>query len=316
MTRVPETLAGYVRCRHGQWRLRVAPECCERLPRLVALAEKPPLYTSRHAATRRGHIEGVGDVYVKTYPLNGWRSVLRAALRRGRAASALRATAALGALGLSGPAVLAAGTRWRGGLPREELLATAAVGAPDIPAYLASLASLPGADSRRRRRQLCCSLGREIARLHAAGFVHGDLVPENVLVLDGPGGLRLAYLDNDRTRRVRWLPGRSARNLVQLGRSVLPGITVTDRLRVLRAYAQERGLRRAEWRRLARRLAAKTVKRRVATDRIPWDVAARAGFRELMRSGGPFDPRLWNRGGEGGLGASSGAARAPGGGLG
>jgi hypothetical protein len=32
------------------------------------------------------------------------------------------------------------------------------------------------------------------------------------------------------------------------------------------------------------------VARRCAIDRIPPAAAARAGFRQLMRSGGPFDP--------------------------
>ena len=80
------------------------------------------------------------------------------------------------------------------------------------------------------------------------------------------------------------------RNLVQLGRFVVPGLTLTDRARVLGAYAAGRGLSRRAHRRLARWLVAKTMARRCAIDRIPEAAAARAGFRELMRSGGPFDP--------------------------
>jgi hypothetical protein len=37
-------------------------------------------------------------------------------------------------------------------------------------------------------------------------------------------------------------------------------------------------------------VVAKTVARRCAIDHIEPTTAARAGFRELMRSGGPFDP--------------------------
>jgi len=115
--------------------------------------------------------------------------------------------------------------------------------------------------------------------------VHGDLVPPNVFVRDG----RFVFLDNDRTSR-RPLAFGARRNLVQLGRLVLPGITLTDRARVLAAYAAERGLGRAARHRLARWVAGKIVQRRCTIDRIENEVARRAGFRSLMRSGGPFDP--------------------------
>src|SRR5205823_2160469 len=134
----------------------------------------------------------------------------------------------------------------------------------------------------REKRALLGRLGAEVARLHRAGFVHGDLVPANIRLV----GERFVFLDNDRTRRSRLLVRLAGRrNLVQLGRFVVPGLTLTDRARVLGAYAPRRGHRR-----LARWLVAKTMARRCAIDRIPEAAAARAGFRELMRSGGPFDP--------------------------
>src|SRR5439155_1170483 len=103
-------------------------------------------------------------------------------------------------------------------------------------------------------------------------------------------GDRLFFLDNDRTRRSRLLVAVGARrNLVQLGRFVVPGLTLTDRARVLDAYARGRRLSRRRRRRLARWLVAKTTARRCAVDRIPEATARQNGFRELMRSGGPFD---------------------------
>jgi Ser/Thr protein kinase RdoA (MazF antagonist) len=129
----------------------------------------------------------------------------------------------------------------------------------------------------RETRALLAGLGAEVARLHRAGFVHGDLVPANVRLV----GERFVFLDNDRTRRgavlVR-LAGR--RNLVQLGRSGVPGLTLADRARVLAAYARGRGLSRRARRRLARWL----VRRRppeLRDRRIAADTAARVGFREL-----------------------------------
>jgi hypothetical protein len=99
------------------------------------------------------------------------------------------------------------------------------------------------------------------------------------------------FLDNDRTRRSRLLVALGARrNLVQLGRFVVPRLTATDRARVLRAYATGRGLGRGRRRRLAAWIVNRIVARRCAIDSIAPADAARAGFRQLMRSGGPFDP--------------------------
>ena len=99
------------------------------------------------------------------------------------------------------------------------------------------------------------------------------------------------YLDNDRTRR-SGLAMLARRNLVQLGRFVVPGVSVTDRARVLLAYATARGLDRRRRHRLGGWVMRKITARRCAIDGIAPEVAARAGFRTLMRSGGPFDPEV------------------------
>jgi Lipopolysaccharide kinase (Kdo/WaaP) family len=222
--------------------------------------------TSRHARTV-ALAAGRGRLFVKTWPApGGWRA------RR-----AFRMAVALAAAGFATPPVVAAAER--GG---EGLLITDDVGGEALVDALVACR-----DRRRDRRALLAGVGREVGRLHRAGFVHGDLVPPNLRLRDAT----LVFLDNDRTRRgtllVR-LAGR--RNLVQLGRFVVPGVTLTDRARVLRAYARERGLSAAARRRLGRWLVAKTTARRCAIDGIPPAAAARAGFRALMRSGGPFDP--------------------------
>jgi hypothetical protein len=237
----------------------VDPAAC-----LTAAADTPGR-ASRHARTLRLAAAG-GGVFVKTYPVpGGWR-----------ATRAFRMGEALRAAGLGAPTVVAAARRAGAGL-----LVTRDAGGEELGAAMAQRRAAPPA-----KRALLRALGVEVARLHGAGFVHGDLVPPNVRLVRG----RFVFLDNDRTRRSRLLVrlvGR--RNLVQLGRFVVPGVTLTDRARVLSAYAAERQLSSRERRRLARWLVRKTVARRCAIDRIPQDTAARAGFRELMRSGGPFD---------------------------
>src|SRR5882724_3882712 len=181
---------------------------------------------------------------------------------------------ALAAAGLAVPTVVVAARRGGAGL-----FVTRDTGGEDLLAAVARRRARLG-----EKRALLGRLGAEVARLHRAGFVHGDLVPPNVRLV----GERFVFLDNDRTRRSRLLVRlTSRRNLVQLGRFVVPGLTLSDRARVLAAYAAERRLSRRARRRLAWWVVRKVSARRAAIDRIPPATVAHAGFRELMRSGGP-----------------------------
>jgi Lipopolysaccharide kinase (Kdo/WaaP) family len=223
---------------------------------------------SRHARSQRV-ATGAGVVFVKSYPAPG----------APRARRAFVMARALEAAGFAAPVPLLLGTRGR-----EGVLVTADAGGEEL---LGLVARLAGDDPERRRtkRAVLRRLGGEIARLHRAGFVHGDLVPPNLRWRDDAP----VYLDNDRTRRGLLALG-ARRNLVQLGRFVVPGLSATDRLRVLGAYAAARGWDRRRRRRLAAWLVQKITQRRCAVDHIAPDAAARAGFRTLMQSGGPFDP--------------------------
>ena len=258
----------YVRWSQGSWRGWRAADVAFDVDACLAAADGGGGRRSRHARSLAiGTPHGV--CYVKSYPSPGG-ALARRAFAMGRA---------LAAAGFAAPVVLLAGRSGRAGL-----LVTADTGGEDLLVALARLAS-PGADTRVRKRDLLRRLGTEVARLHAAGFVHGDLVPPNLRWRDGA----FVFLDNDRTRR-GW-PG-ARRNLVQLGRFVVPGITASDRARVLHAYASARGLDRRRRHRLGAWVMRKIVARRCAIDRIPAETAAQAGFRALMRSGGPFDPTL------------------------
>ena len=223
---------------------------------------------SRHARSQRVETDA-GVVFVKSYPAPGARRARRA-FAMGRA---------LAAAGFAAPRALLVGWRDEAGV-----LVTADAGGENL---LALVAGLAGADPTRRRakRALLRRLGAEVARLHRAGFVHGDLVPPNLRWRDGAP----VYLDNDRTRHAVLAVG-ARRNLVQLGRFVVPGVSATDRARVLLAYAGARAWERRRRHRLGTWLVRKITQRRCAIDRIAPDAAARAGFRVLMQSGGPFDP--------------------------
>jgi len=128
-----------------------------------------------------------------------------------------------------------------------------------------------------------------VARLHHAGVVPGDLVPANVWIALAAAELRIAFLDHDRTRvgtaPTAWR--RARRNLVQLNRVVLSGVTTSDRLRVFRAYADASGWSRADARRRLPWLVAKTVARRRA-ERSVVPIPPDADFRTVMRANGPY----------------------------
>ena len=220
---------------------------------------------SRHARTVRLDA-GPTTLWVKAYPAPGAT----------RARRAHRMGQALAAAGFGAPAVVLVG--WRNGAG---ILVTRDVGGRDVASAVAAVRH-----DRTAKRRLLVQLGGEVGRLHRAGFVHGDLVPPNVLVSGGA----IVFIDHDRTRHARALVAVGGRrNLVQLGRFVVPGVTLTDRVRVLGSYARVRGWSAARRRRLAWWLVAKTTARRCVIAHIAPERARRAGFRALMRSGGPFD---------------------------
>ena len=258
------TPARIVAWRHGEWRGLVDLAAGVAPGALVAEADDDGGRRSRHARTRP--LDGVhAGLWLKVY----------AAPDGPRARRAWRMGGALAAAGFDVPDGVLVGVRRRAGV-----LVTRDVGGR---ALIDAVAAARG----EAKRELLCALGRAVGALHAAGFVHGDLVPSNVQVRDGA----IAFLDHDRTRRGRalvWWGGR--RNLVQLGRFIVPGVSLGDRLRVLAAYADRRGLSRRARRRLARWVAAKVTARRIAIDRLPPEDARRAGHARLMRSGGEFDP--------------------------
>jgi hypothetical protein len=124
---------------------------------------------------------------------------------------------------------------------------------------------MTGAEGLIHKRALLRALGEEVARLHRAAFVHGDLTPYNVIVELGEPP-RFVFIDHERTCRAPVVGRirRRLRNLVQLGRLELPGLTRADRVRVLRAYADAVVVRNP--RRLKRR-AASMLARRLERDR-------------------------------------------------
>jgi hypothetical protein len=213
---------------------------------------------SRHAETWSGNFDRVGgqpDAYFKVLdPIRGLNRIRRIFKRR-RAAHVASISAHLRADAVGVPEILLLGAERRGG---REIIVTARVDGFSLARHLrrAKLAS---------RRGVLHALGAEVARLHRAGYIHGDLSPFNVFVtgLEPP---KFVFIDHERTRRT--IMSRFARprmrNLVQLGHLELFGITNTDRMRVWCGYSATFSVRR---RRAERRRVAAMLRDRIAQDR-------------------------------------------------
>jgi len=149
-----------------------------------------------------------------------WREAAKARIGRAPADREWRALRALHAAGLPVPEPLALGA----GPDGDRLLAMSfCEGAPFATALLAA--------APRARRALLAALGALVARLHAAGWVHADLHPGNLLVRAGAP----VVLDWQRARRTRSAAAR-ARDLARLEHSLAPLVPRADRVR-LRAAA-------------------------------------------------------------------------------
>jgi tRNA A-37 threonylcarbamoyl transferase component Bud32 len=212
---------------------------------------------SRHAETWSEHFDQAGgpDAYFKVLdPIRGLNRI-RWILKRRRVAHVAWISERLRADGVGVPEILLLGAEHGGG---REIIVTARVDGFSLARHLrrAKLAS---------RRTVLRALGAEVAALHRAGYIHGDLSPFNVFVtgLEPP---KFVFIDHERTRRtiMSRLARPRMRNLVQLGHLELFGITNTDRMRVWCGYSEKFSERR---RRAERRRVAAMLRDRILQDR-------------------------------------------------
>jgi hypothetical protein len=221
---------------------------------------------SRHAETWFEHFDHVGgpDAYFKLLdPIRGLNRI-RWIFKRTRAAHVASVSEHLRADGVGVPEILLLGAERRGG---REIIVTARVDGSNLARFLKRAQLAP-------RRAVLYALGTQLARLHRAGYIHGDLTPFNIFVtgIDPP---QFVFIDHERTRRTilsRFERPRM-RNLVQLGHLELGGVTNTDRMRVWCGYAAAFSARR---RRAMRRRLAAMLAARIGQERKAAASAARA----------------------------------------
>lgn len=221
-------------------------------------------------------------LYLKIFHCNRGIAAWKDLARQSKAQRFWRQSLLLAEHGFNVPRVIAAGEERRFGFLRRAFVLTERVEGEAAPVFL-------GAWAGRASDREVLALKREgikrfagmIRRFHRFGFVHGDLVASNVLLFGTPrDGLKVYFMDHDRTRRYpTWLPQSLwKRNLVQLNRMPLPGISLQDRMRFLQGYLDRRKFS-ARDRGLARWLEVKTRRRRKECDGADPTV----NFRALMR---------------------------------
>ena len=238
---------------------------------------------ARHPRTIQLSVPGTGQqLFIKLFFATSFLGGLKDCVRRSKAVRALFLAKDLSAFGFTAPVAVGAGEERYGAVLRRAFVVTLPVQGCSLPQYLSDrLNGSRAALSLRQKREGVTRLAAEMKKFHDLGFVHGDLVPGNIFVMfEAAGKTRFCFMDNDRTRRYPiWFRQRLwRRNLIQLNRFPLAGISLQDRMRFFHAYVKLRRLGPRE-RKLLRWLEQKTRQRRKECDAVD----ASGSFRMLMR---------------------------------
>jgi len=207
-------------------------------------------------------------VYAKTYLDRSLADRLKHYIRPSRALRAMRGSLLLLRHGLQAPEIVAAGWNRSKSGRRQSFLATLDVaGGKSLYDHLVPRPGCPPLCTSRERRELLRTLGHAVGRMHAAGIYHGDLRPGNVLVRPMESKWGFFFIDNERTRKLPYLPARlRLKNLVQI--NMLPRtVSGSERMRFFQSYILANPSVCAAYKAWARRIMARTRRR---FDRKGW----------------------------------------------
>ncbi|HUT30540.1 MAG TPA: lipopolysaccharide kinase InaA family protein [Sedimentisphaerales bacterium] len=205
---------------------------------------------------------GTRGLYFKRYLSRSLWDFVKQLVRASKAKRALRGCLMLEENGFKTSPVVAAGERIFGFMTTTSFLVTSEIEtAKGIHQWLSDGFGELSGEQLELKRDLIRAFGRTIGRMHAAGIFHGDLRLANVLARREKNGWEFFFLDNERTRKFRKLPGRlRLKNLVQAN-MIEQDITNTDRMRFFREYKGENAISRREAERLTGKILKKTSRR-------------------------------------------------------
>ena len=175
-------------------------------------------------------------IYYKEFILRSPLDRLRAMLMGGRATRARKQSDALLYAGIEAPASLAWG-KLPGG---RDYLFTRAVAGQDVATWLKTTLAPRTRDALAIRRQLLEALGIFVGRVHATGFIPGDLRASKVLANLVDGRFQFCLVDNERTVKKLPPPGRMLlKNLTELNLMPPSALSRTDRMRFFVAWRRQ-----------------------------------------------------------------------------
>lgn len=121
-----------------------------------------------------------------------------------------------------------------------EYLFTAAAPGKSVTQWLHDSLAEKSAEQVRLRRLLLGALGTFIGRVHATGFVHGNLRPDNILAAPQGEQFRFTLLNNERNLQKKPIPGKKLlRDLIQLNMLPRRYLGLTDRTRFFCAWRRQ-----------------------------------------------------------------------------
>ncbi len=184
--------------------------------------------------------------YLKHNRVPDWKTWLRQLIRPSKARMEFDRVQAVASRGVCTVEPLALGEHQAFLTSGESMLITRSLdGTQQLNAFLATtLNTMETGRQTRLRQHLARGLGLLVARLHAAGILHQDLHPANILIrLDDDDRPVLFLIDLNGVQVGGPLGWRASRaNLIVLNRWFVLRSSRADRLRFWRAYCEARGL--------------------------------------------------------------------------
>lgn len=244
-----QSLEIYCRPNHPEW-IQIAKQYWNaELPGMVEIKSH-----DWGGITQSGQVPGVGTCYFKRFAIRSLRFIHKP--RRGR--HTLKHQELVSEAGFDVPEVVCLIERRKAGIVLESALIASEL--KDQHSLNAILNSGNGdiVRSRRDKRELLRTLGREVGRRHALGLFHGDLHLGNVFCKRAENGFALSWIDNEEGSCWKHLPMRLRLHDLDHINRFKHKLSLSERMLVWKTYVLAAGLPRRLQRKILRRVIRKS----------------------------------------------------------